>query len=353
LEFEIEDVVKDEVVVLTITNSGYVKRIPIEAYKIQRRGGKGIIGAQTKEEDFISHLFITNTHSYLLAFTNQGKIHWLKVYQIPEASRQAVGKAIVNLLELEPGETVNAIIPIKEFDDKQYLTFCTEKGTIKKTKLAEYSRPRKGGIIAITLDPGDKLVKVILTDGAKNILIATKNGRAVKFDERDVSAVGRSARGVRGIKLANTDDKVVGVVVAEDQRSILTITENGFGKRTLVSEYRLIRRGGMGVTNIVCSERNGKVVAIKSVMESDEIITISKKGIVIRTKAEYIKCIGRHTQGVRIMKLDTDDKVVGLEKVANGNGTGSNVPNGNGENHNISAETQSDITPSVDEKEEE
>ncbi|MEM4259992.1 MAG: DNA gyrase C-terminal beta-propeller domain-containing protein, partial [Candidatus Woesearchaeota archaeon] len=280
--------------------------------------------AGTKEEDAISQLFITNTHSYILIFTNQGKIHWLKVYKIPEASRQALGKAIVNFVELKDGEIINAIISIKEFNDKEYLTFCTERGIIKKTNLAEYSRPRQGGIIAINLDAGDRLVKVMLTNGMKNIIIATSNGRAVKFDERDVSVVGRNARGVRGIKVEK-DDKVIGMVEAEDTKSLLTITENGFGKRTMISEYRLIRRGGSGVTNIVCSPRNGKVVGIKTVVDSDEIIIISKKGIIIRTKAEYIKCIGRNTQGVRLMKLSQDDKVVGIEKIVNGERNSSEI----------------------------
>ncbi len=316
-EVDIEDLIEEEDQVIMITNSGYIKRMPIESYKIQNRGGKGVIGMQTKEEDFIEDIFIANTKSYLLCFTNKGKVHWLKVYKIPEASRQSKGKAIINLLNLEQEDSVSAVIPIKDFSKSEYLAMITEKGIIKKTELKLYNRPRNGGIIAINLDQGDELVKVMKTNGSENIMIATSNGQAVRFNEKDARPIGRGARGVRAINLTN--DKVIGAVVAKDDATILTITENGYGKRTSIPEYRLIKRGGKGVRNIICSPRNGKVVEIRQVYDTNEIIIMSKQGQVIRTQASQISVIGRNTQGLRIMKLKPGDKVTSIAKVVNGN----------------------------------
>lgn len=312
-EFEMEDIIQESNCVITITHSGYIKRQLLQTYRQQRRGGKGLIATTTKEEDFVRDIFIASTHSYILFFTNKGKVHWIKVYNIPEASRQAKGKAIINLLSLGSDENVTAYIPVKEFDDQHFLIMATKNGTIKKTNLAAYSNPRRGGIVAITLDSNDSLIKVKLTDGNKQIILATRNGIAVRFSEKDVRATGRSAQGVRGIRLKN--DYVIGMVVATDEKTLLTVTENGYGKRTNISEYRLISRGGSGVKNIICSERNGKVVSINSVTDNDEIMLITKRGITIRTPVSQISVIGRVTQGVRLIKLEQNDKLVGVAKI--------------------------------------
>jgi len=309
-----ESLVKPEDVVVTISHSGYIKRMPVSLYRQQGRGGKGIIAAETKEEDFLEHVFVANTHSYLLLFTDKGKVHWLKVYELPEASRYAKGKAMINIVQLDSGEKVTAFVPVKSFDENRYLFMSTMKGTVKKTNIVEYSRPRKGGIIAIKLEEGDELIGVEMASGNDQIIIASKNGMAVRFKGSDVRTTGRSAMGVRGIRLKEKDE-VVGMVIADDTRQLLSITENGYGKRTEVSEYRLIGRGGSGVINIQCSERNGKVVAIASVTDDDEVVVISKHGIMIRVLVKDISLIGRNTQGVRIMKLNDADEVVAIAKI--------------------------------------
>tara|TARA_B100000315_G_scaffold260176_1_gene319745 strand:- start:14196 stop:16652 length:2457 start_codon:yes stop_codon:yes gene_type:complete len=312
--FEMEDIIEESNCIITITHSGYIKRQLLQTYRQQRRGGKGIIATTTKEEDFVRDIFIASTHSYILLFTNKGRVHWLKVYNIPEASRQAKGKAIVNLLNLKSDEKVTAYVPVKNFDSNHFLIMATKNGTIKKTNLAAYSNPRHGGIIAITLDTNDSLINVKLTDGAKEIILATRNGIAVRFREINVRATGRSAQGVRGIRLAE-NDYVVGMVVATDEKTLLTVTENGYGKRTKISEYRLISRGGSGVRNIICSERNGKVVSINSVSDDNQIMLITKKGITIRMSVSQISIIGRATQGVRLIDLHQDDKLVSVAKI--------------------------------------
>ncbi|HLC62442.1 MAG TPA: DNA gyrase subunit A [Candidatus Nanoarchaeia archaeon] len=322
-DLETEDLIKDEEMVITITNSGYIKRLPLQTYKLQHRGGNGVMGAGTKDEDIVKDLFVASTHSYILFFTNKGKVHWLKVYSLPEASRIARGKAIVNLLQMSSDEFVTAFVPVRQFDDKHYLIMATKNGTAKKTELMAYSNPRKTGIVAITLDDKDELINVALTDGNQQIILATKDGSAVRFEEKNVRPTGRSAQGVRGIKLSDKDE-VVGMEVASDERTLLTITENGYGKRTQISEYRLINRGGSGVINIQCSERNGSVVSICSVTDNDDIIFISKNGIIIRVPSTDISVIGRNTQGVRIMKLEANDKVVATVKVPRENGNGNN-----------------------------
>jgi DNA gyrase subunit A len=317
-DLEIEDLIEEEDMVVTISHSGYIKRLPITTYRQQYRGGKGVIGAETKEEDFIEHIFIANTHSYLLVFTNKGKVYWVKVFRIPESGRYSKGKAIVNLLEgIEKDEQISAVIPVKEFDDQHYLLFATKKGIVKKTNLKAYSRPRRGGIWAINLEGNDDLIGVVLTDGQKQIILASKFGQAVKFDEKDARPIGRYSKGVIGMRLKK-NDKVVGMVIAENDKTLLTVTENGYGKRTEISEYRLINRGGLGVINIKTTKRNGNVVSVKSVTEEDEIILTSKEGKVIRTSCKFISVIGRNTQGVRIMKLNPGDKFVDVAKIVNG-----------------------------------
>ena len=314
LDFEIEDLIPNELVVITMTHSGYIKRMPLAAYKVQNRGGKGIIASDLKEGDFIENVFVAKTHSYLLTFTSAGKLYWVKVHKVPDASRQSLGKAIVNLLELGNDEKVNAIIPVNEFDDKHYLVMATRNGTIKKTNLIEFSNPRKGGILAINIDENDTLINVVMTDGTKNLLLATAKGQAAKFNEEDVRATGRNSSGVRGIRL-DKSDAVIGMIIADDDRQILTLTENGFGKRTPIADYRLISRGGKGVRNILCSERNGKVVSVLSVNDVDEVMFISKKGILIRTECSQVSSVGRNTQGLRLIKLSPNDNAVSMTKI--------------------------------------
>ncbi len=313
-EIEDEDLIKKENIVVTITHQGYVNRLPIETYKQQRRGGTGIRATGTKEEDFVERIITTNTHDYLLFFSNLGKVYWSKAYSIPSGSRYAKGTNLVNLLKLSKNERIKATIPVSEFKENYYLNMFTSKGLIKKTSLQEYSRPRKGGIIAINLRDEDTLIDVILTKDGEDLIIASANGLAVKFNESQIRPVGRNAMGVRAIKLSK-DDKVIGADIAKD--SLLTITENGYGKRTDINEYRLINRGGKGVINIKTSERNGKVVSIKCVNGSEDLIFVTKKGILIRTSTKDISKIGRNTQGVRIMKLHEGDKVISTAKVVN------------------------------------
>ncbi len=315
-DFETEDLIKQEDVAVTVTHHGYIKRIPLASYRQQRRGGRGIIAAKTKEDDFVEDIYITSTHDYLLFFTNKGNLHWLKAYAVPEESRISKGKAIVNLLDLK-NEKVTAVIPVKEFSKGFYLLMATKKGIVKKTDLLSFSRPRCGGIRAITLDSDDELINAVLSDGSKNMLIATSSGMASKFSEKDIRPTGRSSQGVRGIRLRE-NDLVVGMTHADDSMGLLTVTENGYGKRTRISDYRLIRRGGRGVINIQCTQRNGKVVSVMPASDEEDIILISRRGIVIRIPARGISVIGRNTQGVRLMKISEDDAVVSAAKVPGG-----------------------------------
>ncbi|MBR9683653.1 DNA topoisomerase (ATP-hydrolyzing) subunit A, partial [Candidatus Woesearchaeota archaeon] len=308
---DIGKLIEEETVVVTITHEGYVKRIPLDTYRTQKRGGKGVKATGMKDEDFVEHLFVTSTHSHLLFFTDKGKVYWLKVYETPEGSRQAKGKHLSNLINLND-EKITAIVPVESFG-KGYLFMATEKGTVKKTNLMEFSRPRQGGIIALTLDSGDKLVEVRLTDGEQQIILASRNGLAVRFREEDVRAMGRTARGVRGIRLV--DDRLVGMIVAEEGKNILTITEKGYGKRTPIEDYRLVGRGGKGVINIRVMEKNGKVVSVKLVDGKEEIMLISKFGVAIRIQSKDISQVGRATQGVRIMRMSGEDSVVAAAKI--------------------------------------
>jgi DNA gyrase subunit A len=314
-EMEAEDLIKEEDMVVTISHAGYIKRLPTTTYRQQSRGGKGVRAATTKEEDFVEHLFVASTHSSILFFTDKGRVHWLKVHQIPEASRTAMGKAIVNLLQISKEEKVAAFVPVKEFAEGTFLVLATKNGTIKKTPLIEYSRPRQGGIIAINVEEGDGLVGAVLTDGNRQLMLSTRDGMAAKFHESDARPMGRAAYGVKGIELEQ-GDAVVSMILAEDQKSVLTICENGYGKRSKIEEYRLIRRGGKGVINIQATDRNGKVVAVMDVDDEDEIMLISQSGIIIRTPVKGISVIGRNTQGVRMMKLEQGDKVVAAAKIA-------------------------------------
>jgi len=305
-EIENEDLIKREEVAITLTSDGYVNRLPVDTYKQQKRGGRGIKAMETKESDFVKDVFVCNTHDYLLIFTNKGKIYWLKAYNIPSTSRYSKGGNIVNLLGVGKDEKVSAVISVSDFSDGKYLVMATKKGLVKKSKLKDYSRPRKTGIIGIGLRDGDNLVSVKLTDGSKELLLASSNGMAVRFNEKNVRSSGRGSSGVRGISLGK-NDRVVDMEIADG--TCLTVSENGFGKRTDIGDYRLINRGGKGVINIKTTERNGNVVGVKCVPEDREVMIITKKGILIRTNVKNISKVGRNTQGVRLMRLGSDDKV--------------------------------------------
>ena len=324
-KIEQEELVKPEECVITISHAGYVKRMPLDTYKQQKRGGRGVIGAETKEEDFIQDLFVANTLDYILFFTNKGKVHWLKVYQIQDAGRYAKGSAIINIISLDEEEKVTASIPVKEFKADLYLFMTTKKGIVKKTSLEEFSNPRKGGILAINLE-SDELIDVELTDGSKDIIIATANGLAVRFNENDVRSMGRTAYGVRGIKLRD-QDYVIGATIGDNSKTLLTITASGYGKRTEMNDYNVINRGGVGVINIKVTDKNSNVVAIQPVTDNDAIILITKNGVVIRIPAKSINVIGRNTQGVRIIKLEKNDALVSAEIVKEDNGNESNSTN--------------------------
>jgi DNA gyrase subunit A len=313
-EFTIEDLIAEENMLITISHNGYIKRLGIDAYRRQGRGGKGVIGMETREEDFVEHLFIASTHDYILFFTNTGKCHWLKVHEIPVGGRVTKGKSITNLLELAEGERIRAFAPVKEFDEKHYVMMTTKNGTIKKTELSAFSNPRRGGINAINIDEGDELIDATITDGTCDIVLGTKEGLAIRFPEDKVRSMGRTAHGVRGISLRGKD-LVVDMVVIKRDASLLVVTENGFGKRTPISDYRVTNRGGKGVINVKTNERNGKVVALKEVLEDDELMLITEKGMIIRQSVKSIKEIGRNTQGVKLIRLDEGDRVVAVARV--------------------------------------
>ena len=315
IDIEIEDLIPVQEVVITITETGYIKRIPIETYKTQKRGGKGLIGMRTKEEDTVVDSFVTSTHDYIMFFTNHGKAFWLKGYKIPEGDRYAKGKAIINLLpRLEEGEYTETAIPIHEFDDEHFLVFATKKGVIKKTELSAYGNIRVNGIKAINLDEGDELISTKLSYGNKTIMIASAHGQACRFNEKEVRSMGRVTRGVRGIRL-NKDDYVVAMTIVEETGSLLTITENGFGKRSPIEEYRQTHRGSKGVRTIVTNERNGRVIFVSQVVDEEEILLTSEQGMNVRIPIKDIRSQGRNTMGVRIMRLNEGDKVVSVVKV--------------------------------------
>ena len=320
-DFSIEDLIEEEDVVITLSNDGYAKRIPLDTYKSQNRGGKGIIGGRTKEEDFIEHLFVTSSHSTILMFTTRGRVFALKAFEIPEGNRQSKGKAIVNLLQISGEEKVTSAVAFRNFDPQNsgetYLTMCTRMGTIKRVELSEFAHIRRTGIIAIGLEEGDILISVQETHGNSDILIATKQGKSIRFDETQVRAMGRTAKGVRGIRLAS-GDSVVGMEQAPRdgaQPDVLSVCENGYGKRTEFSEYRTQNRGGSGVITIKTTARNGQVVGIKLVDESKDLMVITEKGMAIRIRCEQIRSVGRNAQGVRLVKLDEADKIARVAPV--------------------------------------
>ena len=314
-EFETEDLIKEETTVVALTHFGYIKRVPISTYKTQRRGGRGITGIQTREEDFVEQLFVTSTHDMIMFFTNKGKVYRLKGYEVPEAGRTAKGTAIVNLLQLDGDEKITAVIPIHAFAEGQYLLMATKNGIIKKTNLMEYNSSRKVGLQAISLKDDDELIDVRLTDGERNIVMVTHEGMSITFSETDVKSAGRIAQGVIGIRLDN-DDYVVGMEpIYSDKGYLLAITEHGFGKRTELTEYRVQTRAGKGVITYKTTPKTGKVVGIKVVNDDDEIMLITDNGIIIRLEVENISVLGRSTQGVTLMRTNDGGKVVSIAKV--------------------------------------
>ena len=314
-DLSLEDLITPQDVVVTLSHTGYIKSQPLEEYRAQKRGGRGKQATATKEDDFIDKMFVANTHDYILCFSSRGRVYWLKVYEVPQGSRISRGKPIVNLFPLEEGEKINAILPVKEFDENHFIFMATAMGTVKKTSLVEFSNPRKSGIIAINLDEGDYLIGAEVTNGTHDIVLVSNGGKAVWFDEEAVRAMGRNTRGVRGMKITK-DQLVLSLLVAEnDQQTVLVATENGYGKRTVLADFRHSGRGTQGVKAIAISERNGLVVAARLVNDEDEIMLITTGGVLIRTRVKEIRELGRATQGVTLINLGEGEKLSGLEKV--------------------------------------
>jgi len=313
-EITVEDLITEEEMVITLSHNGYIKRNPLSAYRSQRRGGKGLIGMETREEDFVKYLFISSTHDYMLFFSNLGRLYWLKAYQIPEAGRAAKGKALVNLLKLSEGERITTALPVRDFKEG-FLVKFTKKGTVKKTSLERYSNPRGKGIVALTLESGDELIAVRKTDGKSDLIIGTRNGISIRFNEEDVRDMGRTAKGVRGIRLVKGDE-VVTAEVAEEKTALLTVTEKGIGKRSQIEDYPVQKRGGKGVISIKITEKGGKAVGLMQVRDEDEVVMITNSGKLIRTLAGNISLHGRNTQGVKLMDVEGDAKIVSMGRVA-------------------------------------
>jgi DNA gyrase subunit A len=335
-EISLEDLIKDEDMVVTISHAGYIKRNPVSLFRAQRRGGKGLIGARTKEEDFVEHLFVASTHAYLLFLTNRGRCYWLKVHEIDQAGRAAKGRPIVNLVEMNREERVTTVVPVKIFDDQHYLVMATRMGTIKKTLLSAYGNPRRGGINAIDLDEGDEMIEAAITDGTQDLILAKRQGKAIRFHEQEVRAMGRTAHGVKAVSLESGDAVVSMVPVRRDAR-LLSITENGYGKCSMIEDYRVSHRGGIGIITIKTTERNGQVVAVKEVIDADQLMIMTSGGQLIRMPVKGISVIGRNTQGVRLINLDAGDKVSDVARVViedeapvGENGEGEGETNGNG-----------------------
>jgi DNA gyrase subunit A len=320
-EMMTEDFIEDENVVITISKEGYIKRTALTEYRTQGRGGKGSLGSNSRDEDFIEHIFIASNHNYLLFFTDKGKCYWLRVFEIPEGSRTSKGRALQNIINIDKDEKTRAYIKVVNLKDKEYLEnnfiiMCTKKGTIKKTTLQAYSRPRSNGINAININDGDELLEANLTSGSSEIVMALRSGRAIRFNESKVRPMGRTATGVRGIRLANDNDEVVGMISVESSEStILVVSENGYGKRTDVDDYRVTNRGGKGVKTINVTEKTGNLVSIKDVTDKDDLMIINKSGIVIRIAMSSLRVMGRATQGVRLITLKGNDAIASVTKV--------------------------------------
>ena len=319
-DLSMEDLIPEEDMVVTISHAQYAKRLPVDTYRIQGRGGRGVTGASLKEEDWVEHLFVANTHQYLLVFTSTGRCHWLKVHQIPQAGRAAKGKAIVNLLQLEKEESVRAIVPVPGgFDEDKYVFFVTRAGLVRRTALSQFSNIRRSGIRAIEVVEGDQLMDAALTDGSNHVILAVRSGKSIRFDENDVRPMGRTARGVKGIELSSADDRVVGMIVVQpgdDEVSVLSVTENGYGKRTPLEEYRVQGRGGKGIITMNITHRNGPLVGVQAARPQEELMVITRNGIVIRMAMDSISTMGRNTQGVKLINLGPEDAVATVAPVA-------------------------------------
>lgn len=313
-EFKLEDIIAEEDVVVTISHAGFIKRFPVSGYRRQGRGGKGVTGAGTREEDFIEHMFVASTHHYIMFFTDRGKCYWLKVHEIPEGGRATKGRSILNLIEKEKEEKITAFVSVKEFTDDKYIVMATEQGTVKKTVLSAYSNIRKGGIIAINLSGNDRLIEAKLSEGKNDIVIGTRDGMAIRFNEKDVRDMGRTATGVRGIKLGKKD-VVIGMLVIRNATTLMVVTEKGFGKRSEIEDYRITKRGGKGVITVKTSDRNGKLIAMKEVNDADELVIITTGGMVIRQAVHELRVMGRNTQGVRLIRLNEGDDIADIARV--------------------------------------
>jgi DNA gyrase subunit A len=314
-DFKVEDMIKNEDVVITITHNGFIKRTSVDSYKRQGRGGKGIAGAATKDDDFVEHMFIASTHQYILFFTSKGKCYWLKVYEIPEGGRATRGRSLSNLIEFEQGERICAYINVKEFSDSHFVLMATKNGTIKKTPLSEYANPRKTGIIAINIEQGDELIGATLTDGEHQVILAKSSGYAVRFHERDVRPMGRSATGVKGAEIDKDESVVSLVTTRHTDVTLLTVTDLGYGKRSELEEYRMTKRGAAGVITLKSNEKVGNLVAMLEVKDSDDLIIITSNGIVNRQHVEDIRVMGRATSGVRLIRLEEGDRVSAVARV--------------------------------------
>jgi DNA gyrase subunit A len=314
-EFRIEDLIAEEDMAITVSNTGYIKRTAITSYRNQRRGGKGRIGMRTREEDFVSHLFVASTHAYIMIFSDRGRAYWLKVHEIPDVGPDGRGKAIANLVSMQEGERIAALLAVKEFEENKFIVMGTRRGEVKKTELNAFSNPRAGGIIAMDVEEGDAVIAVQVSDGSNEIFIGTRNGMSIRFRETDVRSMGRTAGGVRGIELRE-DDEVVAMEVLEPGGTILSVTEQGYGKRTQLEEYRVQSRGGLGIINIQTSERNGKVVGMAQVHDDDELMLITQQGKILRMASRDIRTIGRATQGVRLIDIEGDDRAVSIARLA-------------------------------------
>jgi len=364
-EFSIEDMIAEEEVVVTISHSGFIKRFPVSGYRRQSRGGKGVTGAATREDDFVAHMFIASTHNYVLIFTDKGRCYWLKVFEIPEGGRTAKGKSINNVIDKDPNEKIASFIAVKEFDDAHFVFMFTEQGLVKKVVLSEFSNPRRNGIVAANLKKGDQLTDVKLTDATQDIVIGTQNGLAIRFHEDEIRPMGRSAAGVRGIRLGK-GDKVVGAVnLRRKGTTILVATQKGFGKRSEEDEYRISHRGGKGIFTVKASEKTGKMVAIKEVVDTDDIVIVTSDGMVIRQHAADIRVAGRNTQGVHLIRLNEGDTIAAVaavvaeeeeekqlaEKEKNGANNKSSVPDKPSINGKEESKQEKLFTPKPDKSE--
>ncbi|MCU0620991.1 MAG: DNA gyrase subunit A [Gemmatimonadales bacterium] len=318
-EFTVEDLIAEEDMVITISNTGYIKRIPVSTYRKQRRGGRGLTGTDLKADDWVEHLFIASTHDYLMFFTNLGQVYWLKVHEIPQASRAAKGKPVVNCIAIRQDEQIAALVPVREFRDDQWLLFVTRNGTVKKTALSEYANVRSAGIRALNIEPGDELIDVQVCDANSDIVLATRDGMSIRFHQGDVREMGRATTGVKGIEL-EAGDRVIGMVVVRRDCTLLVVSESGFGKRSEIGDYRVQKRGGKGIITFKATDKSGGMVALKEVIPEDELMMITKKGVIIRVPVDGIRVIGRNTQGVKVMNLDAGDLIVDVARVVNEEG---------------------------------